>query len=112
MSEMRPKTKITAFCPDCGASIGMPHRENCDVARCLTCGGQAFSCGCEDTGQDTWTGYWPGILEAEEYGFWCKFTPRGWVTCDENDPDARTDLTRLVETCVWDKTEKRFIPRT
>ena len=48
-------------CPDCNASIGEEHDENCDVAECDTCGGQRLSCDCKEENHAKWTGYWPGI---------------------------------------------------
>ena len=59
-------SNATRPCDDCGVASGEPHEDGCDVARCQTCGGQALSCGCEDTGEDIWTGLWPGVKECYE----------------------------------------------
>lgn len=112
------KTKISAYCPECHASIGTHHKDGCDVAQCLNCGGQRLSCGCSNPGKDTWDGYWPGTKEAEEYGFFCKsncvFSDPGGViinrtSCRVDDPDAVVDITTLHFNCVWDKDKKRFV---
>ena len=33
-------------CHDCGVFYGMPHKDNCDMERCPSCGLQLISCGC------------------------------------------------------------------
>ena len=111
------KTKIQAYCPECHVSIGMPHLDGCDIAQCYNCGGQRLTCQCKEPGNDTWTGYWPGTKEAEEYGFFYKDDPTGnqlglvppRITCDGNDPDARVNITAMQRACLWDKDKKRFV---
>lgn len=58
-------------CQDCGAAPGEPHTLHCDVARCLSKGGQRISCGCGNCGMDIWTGIWPGVMEAHQWGYVC-----------------------------------------
>lgn len=48
-------------CPDCGATIGQPHQNDCDVERCGKCGQQRISCGCDNIGEPhaVWIGDFP-----------------------------------------------------
>lgn len=65
------KMKITPTnCHDCAAKPGHVHSDNCDVERCSVCGGQRLGCGCKghDKAFARWTGFWPGLLEAEALG--------------------------------------------
>ena len=61
------KMKNLVNCPDCGATPGNIHSENCDVERCSVCGGQKLSCNCKghDPAFSRWTGIWPGSAEAQ-----------------------------------------------
>ena len=108
--------RITAFCPDCGASIGTPHKENCDIARCCECGGQALSCGCANQKVDTWNGYFPGTVEALKQGFFCKTVPpkipgaiHSYEKCSQDDPMAIPDLNRVYATHIWDKDKQCLV---
>jgi hypothetical protein len=49
-------------CPDCGTPTGQYHKPDCDVERCLTCGKQRLTCGCESA-YAIWTGDWPETLQ-------------------------------------------------
>lgn len=66
-----------------------------------------------DCGDDTWTGIWPGIVEAREYGFWCYFGPdhgqRGWHQVDADHPWATEDLNKVVSYCRWDRTARKWV---
>lgn len=57
-------------CHDCGAKPGMVHGDSCDVERCSVCGNQRLGCGCKghDRKFARWTGFWPGLLEADALG--------------------------------------------
>jgi hypothetical protein len=95
----------------------MPHLDGCDIAQCHNCGGQRLTCQCEDSGTDVWTGYSPGVKEAEEYHFFCKIGKISVglgaihvpVACPFDDPDAEADVNQMKRSCVWDKDKKRFI---
>jgi hypothetical protein len=122
-------TEIREACPDCGAVIDEPHRDGCDVARCLATGMQRIQCdgmhysqgppGCfipVTCGQDIWSGLWPGEAECAEYGWHSYFrAPRPgeqygeWVRCDPDHPDAGPDLNRLVIDCAWDQVRGRWV---
>jgi hypothetical protein len=79
-------------CPSCQAGAGKPHRQPCDVARCLSTGLQRQpSCRCP---QDTWTGRWPGEAECEEFG---------WML-----GPGMPDLNRLYTNATWDPAACRW----
>ena len=88
--------KNIKMCPDCGASEGERHQTECDVQICTVCGGQYMVCRCEGHSFDkaAWTGHWPGSLEAAEKGWFVVWTIHGWISCDKDEPGARSDLNR------------------
>ena len=110
-------------CPGCGVDVGELHHWGCDVERCPKCGGQVQSCGCVydsceewnakwEPRRPKWTGLWPGSAECKEFGWYAKLIEgRGWVSCEENDPDARLDLNRLDTDADWDSDAGRFVLR-
>ena len=57
-------------CHDCDTPPGEPHFDGCDVERCSECGGQRLGCEClnHDPAFARWSGFWPGLLEAEALG--------------------------------------------
>jgi hypothetical protein len=80
------------LCPDCGVKKEEKHHINCDVARCLKCGGQKLSCGCRGGYGDVWEGMWPGTKEC-----WKKKYVAIWVgggPFDSGEPIF--DYTRLA----------------
>ena len=79
------KKTSTRACPDCGVPVGKPHVDGCDVAECLTCGGQRLSCDCEESGEDIWTGFWPGIKECYEHKLVCFDTTSKSLRFDLNE---------------------------
>lgn len=113
-------TNLDTACPDCRAPVGDPHDECCDVARCLATGGQRLQCDGQDEeypyaehdcGADTWTGRWPGVAEAEEFGWFVQdrcAEGLGWTPCAADAPGARPDLNRLMFDAVWNATTRRW----
>ncbi|MFI6098198.1 hypothetical protein ACIA8G_21770 [Lentzea sp. NPDC051213] len=84
------------LCPDCEVSIGEPHIDGCDVARCLQTGLQQLSCeATHDCGAEVWTGEWPGTAECREYG---------WMI----GPDL-PDVMRLFAEATWDAQAHRWV---
>ena len=105
-------------CGDCGAFPGAFHMPGCDVERCgcRQGGQQALSCStCTDesyfANRIRWSGAWPGKLEAEYHGLFCRDEIDGkpatmaemlqrppgavWhVPCGKDDEGARPDLNR------------------
>jgi hypothetical protein len=61
-------------CNDCGVKPGQVHKENCDVARCASCGVQLLQAdflGCNHDNPDVWTGLWPNTKECYENKLIC-----------------------------------------
>jgi len=84
-------------CPDCETGIGEEHIDGCDVARCLVTGHGRLACDADhDCGHDTWTGWWPGIVECLQFG---------WKRAD-GDPD----LDRLHSEATWDRGRLTWVP--
>jgi hypothetical protein len=102
-------------CPDCGVPPGSKHEDECDVERCPSCGRQLVSCDCPEDlviNRLPWTGTWPGEAECREFGWFSKLVPGvGWVACEEDDPAAEPDLSRLFKDAEWSPLEGRFVRR-
>ena len=119
-------------CPDCKVKPGQLHTPGCDVERCPACGVQFISCDCVATANGTddvtdemierwdaewgprripWSGEWPGVAEAREFGWYCRRDPDGpgYVPCSADHPGAREDLTRVAMEGVWDRDARRFV---
>ena len=105
-------------CPKCNVSPNKVHKNGCDVERCASCGDQRFFCRtrCTTTGEDAkarprlpWTGEWPGVQEAHEYGLYAKRSPTtGWVPCLATDPEATPDLNTLMMKTKWNPVTKVY----
>ncbi len=52
------KLPMSTPCPDCGAAVGEPHTEDCDIARCTKCCRQRISCDCRGKRESVWMGSW------------------------------------------------------
>ena len=76
------QSRANRNCHDCGAKPGEQHDQNCDVARCTSCGFHRLSCNCEDGETDVWTGLWPGVKECYDLKLISFFdspdSTRGW----------------------------------
>jgi hypothetical protein len=98
--------KEREFCPDCGVHKGEYHDWNCDVGRCMLCGGQRLACDCPEVPEslERWSGVWPGVKECIELGLYCRWSPGegGWVRTTADDPEAQPDLNTLYTITEWD----------
>lgn len=107
-------------CPTCNCAVDCEHAYSCDVPQCPLCGKQAQKCKCDLAfafklyGFPKWTGVWPGNTEAEEYGFYCKFSVVNGeiVSCEADDPNAIPDSFRVHRECEWSVDDQRFYLRT
>jgi hypothetical protein len=88
-------------CPDCGVEVGVYHHPECDVPRCVVCGGQRLMCMMLDQHPAEvpvrWTGTWPGVLECREFGLYVKQGVLPWTKTTADDPDRTEDLNTLAE---------------
>lgn len=70
----------------CGAQVGEPHGDMCDVEHCGRCHMQLGACECEEPLEEPWSGYWPGAAEC---------LARGW-TWPLPTGEQMPDLNRLA----------------
>lgn len=64
-------------------------------------------------GRLPWTGVWPGVVEATEFGWFCYWGPdfgqSGWVRCDATHVGATPDLNRLYSHATWSQKLRKFM---
>jgi Zn-finger nucleic acid-binding protein len=58
-----------------------------------------------------WTGEWPGVTEAREFGWYCRRNPDrpGYLACAPDHPQALPDLNRLSTEARWDANKQRYV---
>lgn len=103
-------------CPSCGTAIGQLHKLYCDVERHPDNGLQMLANYDEGTPlaypRIPWDGYWPGMKECIEWGWYAYFVPnRGWITCGKDAPEAIPDLNRLFRDAVWDPKQACWVKK-
>lgn len=138
LADWYKKVKEENLCRDCGVKPGEPHEDGCCVARCTECGEQEFMNFCElaptvwDEKEEDWayedpnwgkgqiwTGTHPGLAEAEQYGFYVKWTmgkwpeaPGRWMLWDkppeEGEENVQADVEAFLNLGYWDKEKQMF----
>jgi len=106
--KMRFGQKKPGCCPDCACEQGNSHKGGCDIECCPECGGQRLTCGhITDLPDLPWTGEFPGIAEAREFGLFC-YWDKHWLVCSADHPQAQPDLNSLYSLCTWDKESRTW----
>jgi hypothetical protein len=73
-------------------------------------------------GRFIWDGWWPGVKEANEFGWYSRWVdretgkpidfdmkrPGTWARCAATDPGAGADLNRLGREAVWSREQRRW----
>ena len=95
MLDMLLKEDEAERCPDCQVSVGEPHIDGCDTARCLKTGMQRLQCGCRECGEEKWEGHWPGIQTAYEQRYVCY------------DTATKSIMLSLNAACIREQLQKR-----
>lgn len=124
-----PKLARVDRCPDCTAELGAKHQPDCQIAICVTTGhqrlmhaihpppptpGLPIDIDFHTCGEQVWTGYPTGAVEAAAYGLFVRLAALadapivGWIPCEPGDPAAVPDLDRLVRTAQWNPIRQTF----
>tara|TARA_R110002049_G_scaffold215606_1_gene387053 strand:+ start:13193 stop:13795 length:603 start_codon:yes stop_codon:yes gene_type:complete len=100
-------------CPDCGAAVGKPHKNGCDVQRCSICGSQKISCNCTDRDPlaSVWTGEWPKRVTQIDLQLTGDLseTTRGSDDDQELSPDQQVFLRELEQYVGDDDQPQRHV---
>lgn len=129
---------LLPYCPKCNVDLGEPHKDGCEVTRCMLCGQLMWnecSCCCELAGvkhhcesppehwqayndaiasvggPDLWMGYVHGTIECIAWGWYKRWDrkQRTWAQCDVTRRNAQPDLGRLETQATWDSGKRRWV---
>jgi hypothetical protein len=103
-------------CYACGATPGQYHKRGCDWEDCPHCGLQLLWCGhmaiVRQPERMPFRELETRERAALEYGWYCILVPgRGWRLCRQGTPNCRLNLNRVMESCDWDKEQKKWVVR-
>ncbi len=118
-----PRLTAATTCPDedCRVPIGRKHTRECSVAICIMTGCQRVlhsaappgrlipAPGFDEhvCGEDVWSGYPHGAVEAAAAGLFVRERRPGdpgrrrWIPCEPSHPDATPDLDRVIRAGYW-----------
>lgn len=91
-------------------SVGETHEDFCGVSRCKAHGFQLISCPIDRECTPTkFSGYWPGLQEAIEKG-WYYFVDeqKGVLSCTSDHEDALPDVNRVVTELNWNSSSEKY----